>query len=62
MTPVDESKLSRHNYYSISNTSVHEAYPGHHLQLSCAMLNDSLVRLIMEVPEFVEGWRTTVRA
>ena len=28
--------MREHNYSSISNTSIHEAYPGHHLQLSVA--------------------------
>jgi uncharacterized protein (DUF885 family) len=46
-----------HNYASISNTSVHEAYPGHHLQLSAAITNPSLVRLLADsAAEFAEGW------
>jgi uncharacterized protein (DUF885 family) len=46
-----------HNYASISNTSVHEAYPGHHVQLSAAITNPSLVRgLSLSAAEFVEGW------
>ena len=28
--------MREHNYASISNTSIHEAYPGHHLQLTVA--------------------------
>jgi len=48
--------MREHNLASISNTSVHEAYPGHHLQLSVAMHHPSLVRLLTDAPEFVEGW------
>ena len=48
--------MLEHNYSSISNTSIHEAYPGHHLQLSVAARHPSLTRLTTEAPEFVEGW------
>jgi uncharacterized protein (DUF885 family) len=48
--------MREHNRASISNTSVHEAYPGHHLQLSAAVTNPSLVRLFSGAPEFAEGW------
>ncbi len=52
----DPRAMREHNYASISNTSVHEAYPGHHLQLSSAVAHPSLVRLMVDAPEFVEGW------
>ena len=32
----DPNAMREHNYSSISNTSIHEAYPGHHLQLAVA--------------------------
>lgn len=48
--------LREHYYASISNTSIHEAYPGHHLQLSVAARHPSLTRLLTDAPEFVEGW------
>jgi uncharacterized protein (DUF885 family) len=48
--------MREHNYSAISNTSIHEAYPGHHLQLSVAGRNPSLTRLTTDAPEFVEGW------
>jgi uncharacterized protein (DUF885 family) len=35
---------------------VHEAYPGHHLQLSVAVRHPSLTRLLADAPEFTEGW------
>ena len=58
VTPPSEPGMMReHNRSSIANTSVHEAYPGHHLQLSAAITNPSLVRLLCtSAAEFAEGW------
>ena len=57
VTPPSAPEMMReHNRGSINNTSVHEAYPGHHLQLSAAVTNPSLVRLFSDAPEFAEGW------
>ena len=58
VTPPSSPEMMReHNRASISNTSVHEAYPGHHLQLSAAVTNPSLVRLFSwGAAEFAEGW------
>ena len=57
VTPPSSPEMMReHNRSSINNTSVHEAYPGHHLQLSAAITNPSLVRLFSQAPEFAEGW------
>ena len=52
----DPNAMREHNYSSISNTSIHEAYPGHHLQLSVAGKHPSLTRVLTNAPEFVEGW------
>lgn len=52
----DPGAMREHNRASISNTSIHEAYPGHHLQLSVAARHPSLTRLDCNAPEFVEGW------
>jgi uncharacterized protein (DUF885 family) len=52
----DPGAMREHNYSSISNTSIHEAYPGHHLQLAVANRHPSLTRLATDAPEFVEGW------
>ena len=52
----DPNAMREHNYSSISNTSIHEAYPGHHLQLAVANRHSSLTRLLADAPEFVEGW------
>jgi uncharacterized protein (DUF885 family) len=48
--------MREHNRSSISNTSIHEAYPGHHLQLSVAIRHPSLTRILIDAPEFTEGW------
>jgi len=52
----DPNAMREHNWASISNTSIHEAYPGHHLQLHVAGGHPSLTRMLTEAPEFVEGW------
>jgi uncharacterized protein (DUF885 family) len=52
----DPGAMREHNWGSISNTSLHEAYPGHHLQLTAALERPTLSRLLIEAPEFVEGW------
>ncbi len=57
VTPPESPDMWReHNYAAISNTSVHEAYPGHHLQLAASVSNPSLVRLFSTSAEFAEGW------
>jgi uncharacterized protein (DUF885 family) len=52
----DPKAMREHNWSSISNASIHEAYPGHHLQFSVAIRNPSLTRYSVDAPEFVEGW------
>jgi uncharacterized protein (DUF885 family) len=52
----DPGAMREHNWSSIVNTSVHEAYPGHHLQLTAALATPTPARLMIEAPEFVEGW------
>lgn len=58
VTPPETAAMMReHNFAAISNTSVHEAYPGHHLQLASAVENPSKVRLLADsAAEFAEGW------
>ena len=58
VTPVEErtEMLKEHNYAVIGNTSVHEAFPGHHLQHVCSNTNPSIVRTIIGATETVEGW------
>jgi uncharacterized protein (DUF885 family) len=57
VTPQDDG-LGEHNHAAILNTSVHEAYPGHHLQFSSANQHPSLGRLLAGeyATELIEGW------
>ena len=50
------SAMREHYRAGISNTSIHEAYPGHHLQLAVGSRHPSLTRAQVDAPEFVEGW------
>jgi uncharacterized protein (DUF885 family) len=52
----DPNAMREHNFSAISNTSIHEAYPGHHLQLAVASGHPSLTRILTDAPEFTEGW------
>jgi uncharacterized protein (DUF885 family) len=52
----DPGAMREHYRAAISNTSIHEAYPGHHLQLALAARHPSLTRAQVDATEFVEGW------
>jgi uncharacterized protein (DUF885 family) len=66
VTPVDpnsppeeqEEKLKGHNYAKLPVTTLHEAYPGHHLQLTYANTVGSLPRKLGAFVStlFPEGW------
>jgi uncharacterized protein (DUF885 family) len=64
VTPVDlnmpieqqREQLLGHSRPSIRITSIHEGYPGHHLQLVCSNQVDSLVRKLLHSNVFDEGW------
>ncbi len=59
VTPYEDKPemLKENSYAGTRNTAVHEGYPGHHLQLSCANLNPSRARLLsFGAVETVEGW------
>jgi uncharacterized protein (DUF885 family) len=45
-----------HSRHEISVTAVHEAWPGHHLQLATARTSPSEVRRVSWTPVTVEGW------
>jgi uncharacterized protein (DUF885 family) len=48
--------LKEQSYAGVRNTAVHEGYPGHHLQLSCANMNPSYARIVSGAVESIEGW------
>ena len=48
--------LLGHNRYAMLLTNVHEAYPGHHLQLVCANRVPSEIRRLFHSTVFCEGW------
>ena len=60
VTPVtDDDLLREHNWVGLENTSVHESYPGHHLQFTVANsipAASTLPRLMNESSVFYEGW------
>ena len=64
VTPIDkglskakqEEMLRENDHGDLVDTAVHEAYPGHHLQLSFARRNPSLVRKALDHAIFSEGW------
>ena len=57
-TVKDESLLVEHNDFSIDLTSVHEAFPGHHLQFVIANQsnNCNVTRLLHDSASMYEGW------
>jgi len=64
VTPVDpkgkkeaqQEQIEGHNYVALSITAVHEAWPGHHLQLLHAVNAGSRLRRLADSPVFAEGW------
>ncbi len=58
VTPVDGNmdRLKKHNYAALENMTVHEGYPGHHLQNVCANRHASLLRPLHWAVETCEGW------
>jgi uncharacterized protein (DUF885 family) len=64
VTPVDktlpkakqEEMLRESDRGDLVDTAVHEAYPGHHLQLSFARLHPSVIRKVADASIFSEGW------
>lgn len=54
---ANRSALFRYCYRrGFRSSTVHEAYPGHHMQLQLANRNTSLIRRIQRNDLFVEGW------
>jgi uncharacterized protein (DUF885 family) len=57
-TSSDKALLAEHNQYSIDLTSVHESYPGHHLQFVTANIHhaDNMTRAVHASASLYEGW------
>ncbi len=51
-----DSFLREYNLYSIQNLTLHEAMPGHYLQLALSNQYPSTLRAILWSGPFVEGW------
>lgn len=52
---VDE-RLADNSHHAIPTNAVHEAYPGHHWQLTWSNRSDRPIRKAVTTPYFVEGW------
>ena len=55
----NDDELSEHNFAAISQTSVHEAWPGHHLQFVTANQSaqgNALIRRLNPSATLYEGW------
>ena len=51
-----EDWLAQFNYYTTDVVSIHEAYPGHDVQLEYSNRCPSLIRLVLQSGVFFEGW------
>ncbi len=50
------SFLSEYNDYMLHDLSIHEAMPGHYLQIAHANHNRSMLRAVLSSGPFIEGW------
>ena len=56
-TPQQQQEhLSHYNLYTLTITSIHEAFPGHYYQALKARQTPSRVRSALAASSFVEGW------
>ena len=51
-----ESFLEEYNRHMLQILTIHEAYPGHYVQLACAARVPSLIRKVYQSGAYVEGW------
>lgn len=56
LTRETTEKSGRYNYADIANAVIHEAYPGHHLQLAAQNRHPGDMRCFNDNLESVEGW------
>lgn len=50
------SFLEEYNRHMLKILTIHEAYPGHYVQLEYANRNPSLIRKVLQSGPFIEGW------
>lgn len=51
-----KSFLEEYNHYMLQILTIHEAYPGHYVQLAHAVRASSLIRRVYQSGVYVEGW------
>jgi hypothetical protein len=51
-----KSFLEEYNHYMLQILTIHEAYPGHYVQLAYAVRTPSLIRRVFQSGVYVEGW------
>jgi hypothetical protein len=51
-----ESFLEEYNHHMLQILTIHEAYPGHYVQLAYAARAPSLIRKVYQSGAYVEGW------
>jgi uncharacterized protein (DUF885 family) len=51
-----ESLLEEYNRHTLQVLTIHEAYPGHYVQLEYANRNPSLIRRVLGSGTYIEGW------
>ncbi len=51
-----QSLLQEYNRHMLQVLTIHEAYPGHNVQLSYANRNPSLIRRVLGSGVYIEGW------
>ncbi len=51
-----ESFLEEYNHYLLQILTIHEAYPGHYVQLEYSNRTKSLIRRVIQSGVFIEGW------
>lgn len=51
-----ETHLQEYNRHMLQVLTIHEAYPGHYVQLEYAHRDPSLIRRVLENGTFIEGW------
>ncbi len=51
-----QSLLQEYNRHTLQVLTIHEAYPGHYVQLEYANRNPSLIRRVLGSGVYIEGW------